>query len=123
MYIFQKIQSVLKNRKGGILFYVLAFFIFFLSWFHTSLGMHFRNIKMDYHLSLIKTRLNIEERIIKGFRSDTELELMQFYEGECTVVANRIDKIIYVNISGNIRMDFKYDIIIDGSFIYSQWEE
>ena len=69
--------------------------------------------------------------------SDDESDL-EYDDGECEVetdpgyqfqhhsssISCRSDgETIFVNVVGDIRMDFKYDIIEDGSFKHSQWED
>lgn len=123
MFILKRVKFVLQNRKGSILIYVLAFFIFFLSWMSVVVSDKISKIKIDNYRDLITVRLEIETKVIRYYRSEIEDESYSFFFNDSSVSCHKEGNIIFVNVIGKIRIDFKYDIIEDGSFIHSQWED
>ncbi|NLL74258.1 MAG: hypothetical protein GX233_00590 [Erysipelothrix sp.] len=143
----------LNCRKGSILLYSLGFFIFFVSWLSFSLGVSMSLVNKKNYINLIEQRLDIEAMIIShyreyipnnscegddGFDSEYDEDFDLEFDDECEVeidpgyqfqlhsssVSCMSDgETIFVNVVGDIRMDFKYDIIEDGSFKHSQWED
>lgn len=121
----------------------MGFFIFFVSWLSFSLGVSISLINKKNYIKLVEQRLDIEAMIITHYREyipknscdddfdlefDDECEVeidpgYQFQLHSSSVSCMSDGETIFVNVVGDIRMDFKYDIIEDGSFKHSQWED
>lgn len=111
-----------RCRKGSVLLYVLVFFSVFLLWFEVQVRTQIQDLRRRHFVQEIERRLEMEAEIIAFYRGN-QGDSYDFSLGFVSVVSYREANTIYVIASGDIRMRFKYDIIEDGSFIHSHWEE
>ena len=118
-------KCVLKNKRGGILFYVLSFFIFFMIFFESALGVKIKQIQVKDAYNKVELRLRIEKKVIDFYRDNVSVDdlFYDFYEEEVYVWTARKENKIKVNLSGAITHAFYYVIMEDGSFTFTTVEE
>lgn len=109
-------KSYLLNRKGSILLYVLAFYLFFLSWFHVMLISYTDYLRDLENSSIVKRHLEFEKKAIKHLEAAYPLNPDPFiFEGkraDFLCLENNCE----ISITGDIKYHFKY-VIIEESII------
>lgn len=104
-------KSVLKSRKGGVLLYVLGFYIFFLGWFHIQLALLDSLTQSNIYLKSIKRNLNIEYEAIRILKKSFPSIPQPFKHDNSTISYECEKKMCEIFIKGGVNYSFLYVII------------
>lgn len=104
-------KSYLLSRKGSILLYVLAFYLFFLSWFHVSLNSYTDYLKDMDSKETVKRHLEFEKEAIRHLESSYPENPAPYITAKRRVDYLCFENNCEISITGDIKYSFKYVII------------